>query len=113
MIKRILITALVTGTVELCSLSTNAQLYISSGATLQIQTGAIVTVQGDVTSSADILGPGKLQLKGSSNQNVNMNGFTIPNLEIDNAANATLTGNTRIGTDLLFTNGNVQIGNFS
>ncbi len=112
MIKRNLFTAFVTGCIGLLSQTTNAQLYISNGATFQIQSGAIVTVQGDVTSSADILGLGKLQLKGASNQNVNMNGFIIPNLEIDNVANATLTGNTKIGTDLLFTNGNIQVGNF-
>ncbi len=113
MIKRNLFTALVTGCIGLLGLSSNAQLFISSGATFQIQSGAVVTVQGDVTSSADILGPGKLQLKGAGNQNLNMNGFTIPNLEIDNVANTTLTGNTRIGTDLLFTNGNIQVGNFN
>jgi hypothetical protein len=92
--------------------SSFGQLFISSGATFNIQTGGIVTVQGDVTSSADITGAGKVILKGTGNQNVNMNGFSIPNLEMDNAANATLTGNARIGTDLLFTNGKIQQGNF-
>ncbi len=91
----------------------NAQLSISSGATFNIQTGGIVTVQGDITSSADITGAGKVILKGTGNQNVNMNGFTIPNLEMDNSANATLTGNARIGTDVLFTNGKIQNGNFN
>jgi hypothetical protein len=90
----------------------NAQLTISSGAVFNIQTGALVTVQGDVLSSADITGAGKVVLKGSANQNVNMNGFTIPNLEMDNAANATLTGNAQIGTDVTFTNGKIQHGNF-
>lgn len=45
-------------------------------------------------------------------QNVNMNGFTIPNLELDNAAYAILLGNTRIGTNMLFTNGKFQTENF-
>jgi hypothetical protein len=89
------------------------QLFISSGATFNIQTGGIVTVQGDVTSSADITGAGKVILKGTTNQNVNMNGFTIPNLEMDNAANATLTGNARVGTDVTFTTGKIQQGNFN
>jgi hypothetical protein len=96
----------------LVSVATKAQLTISSGAVFNIQTGAFVTVQGDVTSSADITGAGKLILKGSTNQNVNMNGFVIPNLEMDNAANATLTGNARIGTDVTFTTGKIQHGNF-
>jgi hypothetical protein len=91
---------------------TNAQLFISSGATFNIQSGGIVTVQGDITSAADITGAGKVILKGSANQNVNMGGFTIPNLEMDNAANATLTGNASIGTDVLFTTGKILQGNF-
>jgi hypothetical protein len=89
----------------------NAQLTISSGAVFNIQTGALVTVQGDVLSNADITGAGKVVLKGSANQNVNMNGFTIPNLEMDNAANATLTGNAKIGSSVLFTNGKILVGN--
>lgn len=89
-----------------------AQLYIDN-ATFFIQPGATVTVQGDVTSNVDIQGTGLLQLKGSSNQNVNMNGFTIPNLEMDNTANATLTGHARIGTSMLFTNGRIQLSTFN
>lgn len=88
-----------------------AQLNIQSGATFTIQSGAIVTVQGDVNSQADISGAGKLVLKGSGNQNVNMNGFSIPTLEIDNASNVSLTGNAGIANELLFTNGLVSIGN--
>jgi hypothetical protein len=91
--------------------SAQAQLTISSGAVFNIQTGAIVTVQGDILSNADVTGAGKVVLKGSANQNVNMNGFAIPNLEMDNAANATLTGNARITNSLLFTNGKILVGN--
>ncbi|MCX6318033.1 MAG: hypothetical protein NTW29_12125 [Bacteroidetes bacterium] len=100
--------ALLTGGTIACS----GQLFVDN-ATLFIQTGATVTVQGDVTSNVDIQGPGKVLLKGSSNQNVNMNGFTIPNLEMDNTANATLTGNARIGSSMLFTNGKITQGNFN
>jgi hypothetical protein len=91
--------------------ATKAQLTISSGAVFNIQSGAFVTVQGDVISSADITGAGKVVLKGSANQNVNMNGFVIPNLEMDNTANATLTGNTKITNSVLFTNGKILVGN--
>ena len=87
----------------------SAQLVIDQ-ATFTIQAGATVTVQGDVTSNADIQGTGKIILKGASNQNVNMGGFTIPSLEVDNASNVTLTGNARISGDLLFTNGKVLLG---
>ncbi len=90
----------------------SAQLVIDN-AQFFIQPGATVTVQGDVTSNADILGTGLLQLKGTAQQNVNMNGFNIPNLEIDNTNNVVLTGNTRVGSSVLFTNGKVQLGNFN
>lgn len=90
-----------------------AQLKIDN-ATFFIQSGATVTVQGDVTSNVDIQGPGKLLLKGTSLQNVDMGGFTIPNLELDNTANATLlNSNARISSSFLFTNGKFQTGNFN
>ncbi|HEY6504402.1 MAG TPA: hypothetical protein VIZ28_10545 [Chitinophagaceae bacterium] len=82
----------------------NGQLKIDN-ATFYISAGATVTVQGDVTSNVDIQGPGLLQLKGSTLQNVNMGGFTIPNLEIDNTSNVNLTANAMIGTSLSFING--------
>lgn len=88
----------------------SAQLFIDQ-ATFTIQSGATVTVQGDVTSNVDIQGPGKVILKGSANQNVNMGGFTIPNLEIDNVANATLTSAAKISGVLTFTNGDMILGN--
>jgi hypothetical protein len=94
------------------TINAKAQLVIDN-ATFFIQAGATVTVQGDVTSNVDIQGPGKILLKGSSNQNINMNGFTIPNLEMDNTANATLLGNARIGSSMLFTNGKILHGNFN
>jgi len=91
-----------------CNLA-SAQLFIDQ-ATFTIQSGATVTVQGDVTSNVDIQGTGKVILKGTSNQNVNMNGFSIPNVEIDNAANVTLTGNAKVGSSIQFTNGKVLLG---
>lgn len=101
------------------SLCAKAQLYIDQ-ATFFIEAGATVTVQGDLTSNTNIQGTGKILLKGTALQSVNMNNGgtaatanTIPNLEIDNAANVVLTGNTRIGNSLLFTNGKLQAGNFN
>lgn len=101
------------------SLCSKAQLYIDN-ATFFIEPGATVTVQGDITSNASIQGTGKILLKGTALQNVNMNNggsatnaYTIPNLEVDNTANVALTGNIRIGTALLFTNGKIQAGNYN
>ncbi len=90
-----------------------AQLNIDNGVFF-IGSGATVTVEGYLTSNVDITGTGVLQLKGSAIQDVDMGGNTIPNLEIDNAANARLinTG-ARIGNSLLFTNGKMQTGNFN
>ncbi len=87
----------------------DAQLFIDQ-ATFTIQSGATVTVQGDVTSNVSIQGTGKVILKGSANQNVNMNGNSVPNLEVDNASNVTLTGNAKIGSSLQFTNGKILLG---
>ena len=90
-----------------------AQLKIDN-AVFFIQPGTTVTVQGDVTSNVDIQGTGLLLLKGSALQNVNMGGFTIPNLELDNPANATLLNtNTRIGNSFVLTNGKFQTGNLN
>lgn len=94
------------------ALTANAQLTVN-GAQLFIQSGAVITVQGDVTGTTDILGPGKILLQGTANQNINMGGFTIPVLEINNTAGATLTGNTRIGTSLTFTTGKIKTANFN
>ena len=91
----------------------HAQLKIDN-ATFFIQSGATVTVQGDVTSNVDIQGTGLLLLKGSSLQNVDMGGFTIPNLELDNTSNATLLNtHARIGSSFLFTNGKFLTGNLN
>lgn len=108
MYKKIHLT-LMTACLLLLYANSNAQLYIN-GAQFLIESGATVTVQGDITSNVDILGAGKVLLKGTSNQNINMNNFTIPNLEMDNLSNVTLTGNAKIGTDLLFTNGKIILG---
>jgi hypothetical protein len=93
----------------ICNIA-SAQLFIDQ-ATFTIQSGATVTVQGDVTSNVDILGTGKVILKGTANQNVNLNGFSVPNVEVDNTSNVTLTGGAKVAGDLLFTNGKILLGN--
>jgi hypothetical protein len=107
-LKKLHLALMACGT-AVCNLA-SAQLFIDQ-ATFTIQSGATVTVQGDVTSNVDIQGTGKVILKGTANQNVNMNGFSIPNVEIDNTANVTLTGNAKVAGDVLFTNGKVLMGN--
>lgn len=94
-----------------CTAVSNAksQLFINNGQ-LTIETGASVVVQGSLTSNTDILGDGKIVLKGSAEQMVNMNNFSIPRLEIDNVSNATLVSGVKVGAELLFTNGNINLG---
>ena len=87
----------------------SGQLYIN-GATFTIESGATVTVQGNVTSNVDILGAGKLLLNGSSGQTVDMNNFSIPKLEINNLSNASLISPAKISSELIFTNGNLLLG---
>jgi hypothetical protein len=96
------------------TLSAGAQLYIDN-ATFFIDNGAVVTVQGDVFSNVNIqaAGTGKLRMGGSANQNLNMNGNTVPNLQIDNsAASVVLTGAAKVSGMLEFTTGKMQLGNF-
>lgn len=99
----------------LCStLSAGAQLYIDN-ATFFIDNGAVVTVQGDVFSNVNIqaAGTGKIRMGGTAAQNINLNGFDIPNLQIDNAsANIVMTGAGRVTNTLEFINGKIQLGNF-
>ncbi len=85
-----------------------AQLTINN-ATFHIESGATVSVQSHVTSNVDISGDGKLLLNGTSNQNINMNGFSVPNLELDNPTQATLTGAMLVANNLLFTRGRIQL----
>ena len=95
--------------------STQAQLVIDN-ATFFIGEGAVVTVQGNLTSNVAIQAGGsgatlgKIQLKGNAIQNINTNGFVIPRLEIDNAMNASLVGDVRVGSLLEFTNGKFLLG---
>lgn len=96
--------------------SASGQLVIDN-ATFFIGEGAVVTVQGNLTSNVAIqaggagANQGKIQLKGSSLQQINTNGNIIPRLEIDNISHTTLTGDVRVGSRLEFTNGKIQLGN--
>ena len=94
------------------TLGTNAQLNINN-AVFTIEAGAVVTVQGNLSSNVDIGGAGKILMKGTVPQTMDMHGFSIPNFEIDNASNVSLLNNARIGSSLLFTHGKIQLGAFN
>ncbi len=83
-----------------------AQLVIEAGSTVFLEPGAKLVVQGNLTAGSAIQGTGTVVMKGAAAQTISMNGYSIPNLEIDNPANVSLDGSgVRIGTNLLFTNG--------
>ncbi|MCW3110544.1 MAG: hypothetical protein JWQ09_5050 [Segetibacter sp.] len=82
----------------------NGQLVINGGS-ITIGDNAFITVQGDFTSNTDILGTGKIIMNGTSAQQMNMNGFTVPNLEINSTGGVTLAGNAKIGNTFNFVAG--------
>jgi hypothetical protein len=89
-----------------------SQLVVQPGAELHIQQGADIYVQGNINSRANITGHGNLQLNGESIQEMNMNGFTISNLVVNNAHHILMTGNTSINNSLSLLKGNLQIADF-
>jgi hypothetical protein len=97
----------------LTTLNASSQLYIDN-ATFFIDNGAVVTVQGDVTSNVNIqaAGTGKLRMAGTAAQNLSMGGNQVPNLQIDNSSAAVVLTTPAVITNLLeFTNGKIQLGN--
>ncbi|HSN07879.1 MAG TPA: hypothetical protein VLS85_02520 [Hanamia sp.] len=90
--------------------SVKAQLTIDS-VSFVVQTGAEVIDSGDISSAKGLPGFGKFLLQGIDSQSVNMNGNSIPNLEIDNSNGVWLTGDMRVSNSLLFTNGKFIINN--
>ncbi|MEO8821394.1 MAG: hypothetical protein ABI267_03430 [Ginsengibacter sp.] len=90
----------------------DAQLTIQA-ANLTVQSGATVAVQGNMSSTKDLPAMGKFLLNGTSSQSINMNGKSIPNLEIDNTSGITLAADARISNSLLFTNGKISAGNYN
>lgn len=95
------------------ALSAQGQLVVQNGATFFIDAGATVTVQGDVTANANIAGTGRLVMRGTALQNLNLNGFSVPNLEIDNAAHVAMGTAGRVTNQLIMTAGKLQLGNFN
>jgi len=88
----------------------NAQLTIDS-VSFVVQTGAEVIDSGNISSAKGLPGFGKFLLQGIDSQFVNMNGNSIPNLEIDNSKGVWSTGDMRVSNSLLFTNGKFIINN--
>ena len=89
----------------------NAQLIVNGGSVI-IQSNAAISVQGSVTTNADITGAGKIILVGNSTS-INTNGFSIANLDINTTGSISLSGNTRVLNNINFTAGKILVNNFN
>jgi hypothetical protein len=95
-------------TALICTLtcfSAGAQLYVGNNAEWYLQKGSNVFVQCNVEGFSDINGEGSLVLSDTSLQYVNMHGFSVSNLVIDNTKNVSLSGNILIKSSLRLLNG--------
>ena len=118
MLPRIIRQLITLATVLLFASTAAAQLYVSNGATVYINTGASVVVQSNVTNAGTVTGPGTLLLQGTSLQTIDGTG-SVNNLTLNNAAGATITsgganmqslyGTLTLTSGLLTTNSNLTL----
>lgn len=87
----------------------SAQLNIGDNAVIYLQEGAVLSIQGDLSSTTDIAGQGTVLLNGWSQQHLAINGHTVANLQLDNTAGAVLDNDLHIGSRLIFTNGRISV----
>ncbi|HSB93185.1 MAG TPA: T9SS type A sorting domain-containing protein [Flavitalea sp.] len=86
------------------------QVNIQSGANVIVQANTFMVVTGNLVTASNITGTGTIAMKGTTLQSLNLNNFTIPRLQINNAANVQLTGHARVANQLEFINGRVILG---
>ena len=67
-----------------------AQLYINNSKFFIDSASTLFVKQHNVKGNYSIVGKGTLYLNGTIQQNINMNGNTIPNLKVDNAINVNI-----------------------
>ena len=88
----------------------HAQLTLQHGSVFTVGSGARVQVGKDLTSNTDLPG-GTIVMNGSTLQHMDMNGFAISNLEINNSNDVALqTSSIKINNSLAFINGRIQAG---
>jgi hypothetical protein len=92
--------------------SSYSQLLLNGGSFI-IDSAAVVTIQGDLTSNTSIPGNGKIVMAGSVLQNINMGGFALPFLEINNAQNVNMISDLRIEKALTFSQGKISSASYN
>ena len=82
-----------------------------NNASIYIAPDAVIGLHGNgLSGSADILGKGKIILNGADSQVVSMNNFSLPQMEINNPQNVSLTSNLKLSSTLIFSLGKLKIG---
>ncbi|HTE08166.1 MAG TPA: T9SS type A sorting domain-containing protein [Flavitalea sp.] len=94
-------------------ISSMAQLFVQENAGLHIQQHAILQVQGELSIYDPVSGEGKLELSGSSRQEITSNGQVVNNLFVNNAAGVDLIGDLAINQTLVIDRGNLYAGNYT
>lgn len=95
----------------LVAASAHGQLKIDN-ATFHLSPGSTLTLQGDLTSNTSIQGTGLVLIKGTSAQTINMGGYTIPNLEIDNTITTNLASALVVSNSFVLSNGKLQLNGY-
>ena len=104
MVQKLLLLAMgLSSTSSWGQLQINSALYISAGS-------SITVANGNVVANAAIEGPGPLVFAGTVQQELNMNGLSADNIEVNNTSGILLTGNATINSLLNFTTGSVTLG---
>ena len=78
-----------------------AQLYINNSKFFIDSASTLFVKQHNVKGNYSIVGKGTLYLNGTIQQNINMNGNTIPNLKVDNAINVNIDSTCQTGNIIL------------
>lgn len=92
--------------------TSKAQIFIQQGANLYLAENSSINVQGDLNSLENIAGTGRIGLEGDSVQWINFNGYTLPQLEIDNASGVKMGGPLSILTKLHLKNGRLTLNGY-
>ena len=96
----------------LISVGAMSQVHIQQGAGVYLQENAGLYLQGELTSSDNITGTGSVFMIGDSIQSINLNGFSIPSIAVNNKKGVSLTGDLTISNRFSLMDGDVVLNRF-